>query len=154
MVQRRFSPGETIFNEGDVSAECYILRSGRVDVLKNTHGTWLRLAVLGQGDVLGEMGLLDERPRSATARAVGHVVVDVVSRAEFVRILLHEPHKSMELLRALFERLRTMNQMVIESAPANAAPHSRITLVPLTPETCRAMPPEGIEVTRFPFRVG
>src|SRR5262245_17799864 len=134
MRTRHFSAGETIFSEGDCSDEAYVLRSGRVEVLKDAPGGPLRLAVLGQGDVLGEMGLLDERPRSATARAVEPVVVDAVSRSEFVSLLLHDPGRSLDLLRALFERLRTMNRLMSDSASAteHAVHIPRVTLIPLT----------------------
>src|SRR5215470_9736090 len=99
MVKKSFPAGATIFSEGDASDYAYVLRSGR-------------LAVLGEGDVIGEMGLLDERPRSATARALEPVVADAIDAPEFTRLLFHHPDKAMELLRALFERLRTANQLL------------------------------------------
>jgi hypothetical protein len=112
--------------------------------------------VLGEGDVLGEMGLLEERPRSATARALEPVVADAVSPAVFARLLVTEPTRSLRLLRVLFERLRTMNRFVAEHAEPNEAVSlpTRVRVVPLTPETAAAVPPGGLDVDRFPFRVG
>lgn len=156
MRERRFSPGDVIFCEGEPSHEAYVLRSGRVEVVKKTPSGPLRLAVLGTGDVLGEMGLLDERPRSASAVALDAVVVDAISSAEFVRILVHEPSKSLKLLSALFERVRTTNQMLTAHAAASPqmSPIPSARLIPMTPETRAAMPADGVEVSRFPFRVG
>ena len=69
MKRRNFATGEVIFSEGDDSHEAYLILSGRVEVLKAAPGGPLCLAVLGGGDLLGEMGLLEDQPRSATARA-------------------------------------------------------------------------------------
>lgn len=155
MFTRRFAAGQTIFSEGDASDVAYVIRSGRAEVLKETPEGQLRLAVLGPGDVLGEMGLLDERPRSATAVALDAVVADSVSPTEFVRQLLHEPAKSMRLLSALFERLRAMNRLLSEQVShARTAPIPVARLVPLTEETRAVLPENGIEVERYPFRVG
>jgi CRP/FNR family transcriptional regulator, cyclic AMP receptor protein len=156
MVPQQFPAGTTIFAEGDPSDRAYLVRSGRVEIVKRTPNGRLRLAVLGEGDVLGEMGLLDERPRSATAIAVETVVADAVTQSEFTRLLLHEPRRVIALLRALFERVRTVNEMLTEHAAPRedppAMPH--VTLLPLTPETRAAVPAEGITITRFPFKVG
>jgi hypothetical protein len=156
MRRRQFSPGDTIFSEGDESKEAYMLRSGRVEILKATPEGAVRLAVLGDGDVVGEMGLLDERPRSATARAVDTVVADAVSPKEFVDLILNQPKQSIVLLRALFERLRSTNQLLAAQIKATKEtpdlPSAR--LLPLTPETQSVLPEAGLEVIRFPFRVG
>lgn len=159
MQQHRFEGGETIFREGDESAEAYIIAQGRVEVLKGDGEHALRLAVLGPGDVFGEMGLLDERPRSATVRAVEPVVAQAVGRDEFRHLLLHEPQRALGLLHALFERLRVANRMLAESAQGHdlaaaytgSAPRVRI-LAP--PGALDAPAREGVAVTRFPFRVG
>ncbi|MFQ6018654.1 MAG: cyclic nucleotide-binding domain-containing protein [Kiloniellaceae bacterium] len=156
MEKHHFSPGQVIFSEGDASDEAYVVRSGRVEILKESSAGPVRLAVLGEGDVFGEMGLLEDRPRSASARASQAVVADAIGRAEFLRLLLHEPHEALGLLRALFERLRTMNQMVVDSGPPEpqGARIPRVRLLPLSAETRAALPEAGVRVTRFPFRVG
>ncbi len=114
MKQRQFSAGETIFSEGDSSREAYLIHSGRVEILKNSPRGQLCLAVVGAGDVIGEMGLLEELPRSATARAVDPVLTSAIGADEFLRLLLDDPEEALGLLRALFERLRTMNQVLAD----------------------------------------
>lgn len=157
MRRRHIAPGETIFAEGDPSDEAYLIRSGRVEVLKSTPRGVVRLAVLGPGDVVGEMGLLQERPRSARAQALEALAVDAVSRDEFTALLARDPAKSMEILRVLFERLRSMNerlseQMDLPAAEDRQAPEVR--LFPLTAETRTVLSDEGLAVARFPLRVG
>jgi CRP-like cAMP-binding protein len=155
MRKRTFSAGETIFLEGDASDEAYILHSGRVEVLRDTPKGQVRLAVLGEGDVLGEMGLLDERPRSATARVLDTVVVDCLRPTELMQMLRGNP-QSLSLLRALFERLRTTNRMVAEYATASPSPPKipKVSLLAKTAQTRTVISEGGIEVTRFPFRIG
>ncbi len=156
MKQRHFSAGETIFLEGDSSREAYLIHSGLVEILKDTPRGPLRLAVLGAGDILGEMGLLEERPRSATARALDPVLTSAVEAEEFLRLILDEPEEALDLLRALFERLRMVNQKLANlSVPAESARElPRVVIYPLTPEAERVVPGDGLPVTRFPFRVG
>jgi CRP/FNR family transcriptional regulator, cyclic AMP receptor protein len=155
MERLRFAAGATIFAEGDASDHAYLIRSGRVEIVKHTaHGS-VRLAVLGEGDIVGEMGLLEERPRSATARALEPVVVDSIAQADFTYVLAHEPEQAIELLRALVERLRTMNQLVAEVAtPTGVGTIPQVVLLPSSPKTRAFMPEDGIRVIRFPFRVG
>ncbi len=156
MQERHFPAGETIFSEGDASGEAFIIHSGRVEILKRTSGDPIRLAVLGPGDVLGEMGLLEERPRSATARTLDEVTLEAVEREEFLRLLLDEPSEAMGLLRALFERLRSVNQMLVNAGLEAKAAHTppRVVIFAQDEEGNDVLPEAGIEVRRFPFRIG
>jgi hypothetical protein len=156
MQRRQFYAGDTIFTEGDASDDAFIIRSGRVEISKASQGGPIRLAILGEDDVLGEMGLLDDRPRSASARALSDVSVEAISRSEFTHLLVNEPRRALNLLRALFERLRTVNQLLAQVStavsPLGALPN--VLLIPDDDATARALPQAGLEVTRFPFRVG
>jgi CRP-like cAMP-binding protein len=159
MRVREFAAGEMVFLEGDPSNAAYIIKSGRVEILKESPGGPLRLAVLGEGDIFGEMGLVDERPRSAAARALEPVVATAVDRHELLELLLHRPREALALLRVLFERLRMADQalaarIAADRPPPTAAGPQRITLRPLTPETRAVLPSAGVAVTRIPFRVG
>lgn len=156
MRRRRFSAGEIIFREGDASHEAFLVRSGRVEIVKDSpHGSF-RLAVLAEGDVLGEMGLLEERPRSATARVLEDVVADAVNAVEFANMLTHDPGASFGILRVLFERLRAVNARLSNTLPANPYPAvtPSVRLVPLTAETRAVLPDDGLVLPRLPFRVG
>lgn len=156
MQKREFPAGQTIFAEGDASGEAFIVRSGRVEILKAALGGQIRLAILGPGDVLGEMGLLEDRPRSATARTLDKVTVDAIARDEFLRLLLDEPGEALELLRALFERLRTVNQMLADADKESKIAHAlpRVVIYPLNADASQVLPEGGLEVDRFPFRFG
>jgi CRP-like cAMP-binding protein len=69
---RRFSPGQIVFTEGEPSEHLYVVRSGRVRIyVASPHGDELTLTVLTTGDSIGELSVIDEQPRSASAAAVG-----------------------------------------------------------------------------------
>ena len=156
MKQFRFAAGETIFAEGDPSDYAYLIWSGDVEILKVTPQGESRLAVLGKDEFLGEMGVIDEQPRSASARAITDVVCSGITQDEFTDMLLHRPDESLSLLRVLFDRLRTMNRQLAkltEAAPPSN-PTQRIVLLPRTPEMEAVLPASGLEVTRLPYRIG
>lgn len=80
----RFSDGETIFAQGAGAADLFIIRSGRVRILRNSAGVESVLAELGDGDFFGEMALFKPGPRSAAAIAVGAVELEAVDRLTFL----------------------------------------------------------------------
>ena len=160
MEQCKFAAGQQIFAEGDPSDVAYIITAGSVEILKTASSGEVLLAVLRAGDIFGEMGLVDEAPRSATARAAEPVIATVVERDEFLELVLSRSEPGTALLRALFERLRTTNQLLIAEREsrdflrARQTSACRVQLVATSPHTSRALPGSGILVERFPLRIG
>jgi len=156
MRECQFAAGESIFWEGDRSDLAYLIKSGQVEILKNGPDGPFRLAILGEGDVFGEMGLVDDRPRSAGARALQPVFATAVDREEFIRLLLYRPREIVGVLRTLFERLRMMNELLAEQRTIKPRPSlvGQVRLMALTSETEASIPAGGVVVARFPFRVG
>jgi CRP-like cAMP-binding protein len=158
--------GQAIFVEGAPSELAFLIESGEVEITTERagDGRLIRLATLGPGELVGEMSLVDERPRSATARALGAVRAQPFTRDEFEQLILQRPDASLRLIRALFERLRVMNARVgrLETsepeAPvavaATAANSPRARIIALTEEARRAIPAEGLDVARLPLRIG
>jgi CRP-like cAMP-binding protein len=159
MGQRDLLPGEVIFQRGDPSEHAYVIESGQIEILKGEGGRSLRLALLGVGQIFGEMGLVDERPRVLTARAVTEAQVTTVTRDELVDMLFRRPEEGLKYLRMLFERLRAMNSRVAlaEEAETATSPEqimARVTLFPLSAEGAKVVPAKGLVLDHFPFRVG
>jgi CRP/FNR family cyclic AMP-dependent transcriptional regulator len=73
---------ETIICQGDVGSSMYVIQEGEVEVVRLHDGKAVRLAVLGQGDIFGELSLFGNDKRSATVRALGDVRVITVDNAE------------------------------------------------------------------------
>lgn len=156
MSVQRFSAGQFLFLEGDNSDRAYLIRSGRVEIIKEAAIGSVRLAVLGSGELVGEMGLLEERPRSASAHAVSEVTAEVIYPKELFHRLVDNPGASIGLLRALFERLRSTNQIVSEQlAERNeVSPLPSVRIFPSSAATMAALPEKGIDIESFPYRVG
>ena len=123
-VERAFADGEIIFREGEPSRAAYLLSRGRVELVKLTEKTATRISLLRPGDMFGELGLLDESPRAATARAVGPVLVKEIPRQEFLQSSVADvPQPSITLpsLGGLMDRLRGA-VMPADETPASPEP--------------------------------
>jgi len=106
-TSKRLAPGSIVFHEGDRAAAVYGVVSGRVRIEVNTPtGGRLVLAVKEPGDVLGELGALDSRPRSATAVAIDDVELVQVGVDEFLESLADEPRHAVTLLQRISRDLR------------------------------------------------
>jgi CRP-like cAMP-binding protein len=105
-VEQRYQPGQEIVRQGDTGVGAFIIRSGKVDIIQDKNGKEVKLATLGPGDVFGEMALLDEFPRSASARAVEPTTALGIQRWHFRGILESHPQIALALLPILTRRIR------------------------------------------------
>lgn len=100
-----YGPGEIIFTQGE-DAECmYVVLEGEVTL--RVGGAVV--ATVGEGGVMGEMALLERAPRSALAEAVGDVRLLPVDPNRFQVLLIQHPEFARTVLKAMTERLRSMN---------------------------------------------
>jgi CRP-like cAMP-binding protein len=80
--------GETIIRQGEAGEECYVLRSGRVEVLaRGAQGEELDLATLGPGSLFGEAALLTDGPRNATVRALEPCTLLALRRTDLLEVV-------------------------------------------------------------------
>ena len=106
---RSFAAGQTIFREGEPGDYLYIVAEGEVDILMNGDHV---LETVGPGGILGELALVDDKPRSATAVARTDCVLAPVSRAHFLALVRLTPSFAIQVMRVMAERLRrTTNQL-------------------------------------------
>ena len=122
----QFGPGDVIFSEGDAGAEMFILQVGRVEILKMIGGEERRLAVLDKGDFFGEMAMLEELPRNATARALDRVSAIAVSPGTFDQMLRENPEIVVRMMRTRSARLRQVEDdldRMAHAAAASGTPH-------------------------------
>ena len=106
MQRRSFNEGETIFTVGDASDCAYLVVIGSVRV----HLPNGRTKVLGRGEIFGEMGLIDSRPRSATVVAAEYCVFASYSEAELLDSIKTHPDDAVAFIKALIARLREANE--------------------------------------------
>jgi CRP-like cAMP-binding protein len=123
MKRHSYETGEVVFREGDRSDAAFLILSGEVEVVHRLKdGQEQRIAVLGKGEYVGEMGAIDDKPRSASAVAKGQVVCMSVDQEEFMEMLLNRPQESIDLLKVLFERLREANKRLLDHIASQDRP--------------------------------
>lgn len=128
-----FARGAILTEEGRPSDCLYILVSGQVVLSFGApHDGPLRPLYLHPPDIIGEVGLILNAPRSATTRAVGPVKAVKLSRTFFHRLMGHKPQFSLSILRILAARLERTNQQVSQLYANPAAPLSARDLDALT----------------------
>jgi CRP-like cAMP-binding protein len=115
MEWQTYKSGDVIFREGEPSDAAYLIVSGQVRIVKGYDTASAReLAVVGAGEYVGEMGAIDDLPRSASAVADGTAVCMPVTPEEFMEMLRKHPDEAIGLLRVLFDRLRRANKRLAE----------------------------------------
>jgi CRP-like cAMP-binding protein len=105
-----------IFDEGDVGTEMYVIQSGTVELMKKTgRGDGKSLATLEKGDFFGEMSILEDVPRTATARAKTDCELIKINQSTFDEMLRHNTEIAVRMLRKLSRRLRETTKLLEES---------------------------------------
>lgn len=152
-----FKKGSVIIEEGSRGSEAYIISRGKVEVYRTKKGVRVPLAVLGENQIFGEMGMIDERPRSASVEALEDTEAVVVGPDDFAALSGSDPELFMFIIRTIFERLRSANQRVMElslAQPGQNYLEGKVFISGLTPEAEAALGGGEKEIRKFPFRVG
>jgi len=119
-TEERFRDGSMIFREGEKGDKLYIVLDGRIRISKFIPGVGEEaLTVLDRGDFFGEMALIDDKARSADAKAHdGDATVLSIDRATLNEILSMDPHASLQFLnllcRMISRRLREINDKIVQ----------------------------------------
>jgi len=106
---KTYRDGQPIVSQGDIGDCMYVIQSGQAEVLRNEGGKELRLAVLTEGDVFGEMALFDKEKRSATVRALGEVRALTVDKKTFLRQVHEDPSLAFRILQRMSHRIRDLD---------------------------------------------
>jgi CRP/FNR family cyclic AMP-dependent transcriptional regulator len=110
-ITRAYKRDETIVKEGENAVAFYIVKSGRVNVVRGAEGANQSvIATLGDGEFFGEMAILDSYPRSASVVAVEDTECLVLSRWDFTAELRSNPYIAVEMLPVISRRLRKLQQ--------------------------------------------
>ncbi len=180
MKERVYNAGDIILKEGDPSDVVYKIVSGDVEVFKEQDGQTIVLGVMKAGEFLGEMGVVDDEPRSASARAKNQVSMIIYEEQEFFRLISRDGSSAERMILRLCERVRTLSRKLAEIAVSTGATGAvmdetqcgetqgpqaqtpsrsksgkvRLTLLPLSQQLIPSLPEEGITVVKLPFSVG
>jgi CRP/FNR family transcriptional regulator, cyclic AMP receptor protein len=110
--EREIKGGTLLFKENEQSREMYVIKSGKVEVFIERLNKEIILGQLERGDVLGEMSLFDNRPRSASARVLEDAVVIVITHDMFDKRLENVPEWLITIIRILIQRLREADKKI------------------------------------------
>ncbi len=102
----KLKPGEKLFTEGDPAPCMYVVRAGTVQI---TSGKTV-LEEARPGSILGEMALIDDKPRSATALAMTDCEIAVIDRNRFLSLVQQTPSFALDVMKVLSHRLRRTNR--------------------------------------------
>ncbi len=132
-VPRHYSRGEVIFSEGDVAERLFVLERGWVLIRSaGPDGREVVLGLRGPGEVLGELSVLDGKPRSATAVAADEVELFVIPAAVLERTLASDHGATHELLIVIAERLREADRRRLEFSTQDTLARVATRLLELT----------------------
>ncbi|MBP9501909.1 MAG: Crp/Fnr family transcriptional regulator [Candidatus Promineofilum sp.] len=116
LVTRRFGPDQIIFHLGDPGGLLYVINRGKVKISHTTQeGHEAVLTILGPGDFFGEMALIDESPRSATAATLEPTETWTLHSDEFLAYLQDNPDLALHVLRTLAGHIRRLNAQLADT---------------------------------------
>ena len=162
---KTYEEGEILFTEGDPSDYVVRIEEGTVDVLRELGGKTIALGAVAAGEFLGEMGVVEGKPRSATARAATAVEAEILQPDVFIAQVSSEPEVARELITRLSARLRSVEDRLVKavegtrtkakdqpSASTSAGP--QVEIVAASPALEQQMGAAARRVPELPFLVG
>ena len=111
----QFSPGQRFFTQGDTSDSAFVILEGRAEVSLDRGGAEVTLAELGTNAFVGEMGILSDRPRSATVTATEPTTALRIDKRVFLELLTQFPQMSISVMREIAERLERTNAQLADA---------------------------------------
>jgi CRP/FNR family transcriptional regulator, cyclic AMP receptor protein len=168
MGEVRFGPGEVVFHESEPSRTVLLIEEGEVEVAKAAGAGEVLLGTVGPGEFVGEMGVIEGRPRSATVRARSPVRGEMLERRLFLERVSRDPRLAFGVLLRLSERLHAVDERlaaVVACSPDGtyvaaspdtmpAVADDRIVLFAASEALAGQVPGEGIVIDHLPFVVG
>jgi len=100
-----FEDQEILFEAGDPSDSTYVIMRGDIEILTGTEQGYIVAGVLGANDLVGEMGVLTNSPRSATIRARGQVIALKIDGEMFLNLVAENPGVALSVMCQLSEKI-------------------------------------------------
>ena len=115
MTKLNYRRGDILFREGDPSDFVGRIISGDVEVAREHEGETVVLGSAHSGEFIGEMGVIEGRPCSATVRAIDDVELELIGKEDFLKLVSTDSDTALQLLSRLSERLRTADSLLTEA---------------------------------------
>jgi len=120
------SEGDHIFREGDLGTEMFLIQDGQIEIYTGSGKQEKPLAILERGDFFGEMSLLEDLPRSASARAVSEARLVRINGSTFTQMLQTNPEIAVRMMRKLSRRIRETDAMLREALGHSGPIHPEV----------------------------
>ena len=104
-----YRDGEIIICQGEVGNCMYVIQEGKVEVLIESDGKEVQIAMRGPGDFVGEMAIFERDVRSATVRAVGSARVLTIDKKNFLRRISEDPSLAFRMVESMSHRIRELS---------------------------------------------
>lgn len=111
LTAKSYEPGEVIFEEGSIALGLFFIISGKTELYKKAEGREIGVGTVEAGQVLGALALLDEQPRSASARAAEATECLLLTRDGFETLVKRDPRIAWSLVPGLAARLRDLREL-------------------------------------------
>ncbi|MFW5833582.1 MAG: cyclic nucleotide-binding domain-containing protein [Pseudomonadota bacterium] len=109
-----YMASDELFHQGDTADAAYIVMEGEAEVLVDTPEGAVRVAKIGRNDIVGEIAILCDVPRTATVRAVTDLVTLRISKDGFFHLVTQFPEVGIEIMAELASRLHQTTQQLTE----------------------------------------
>jgi CRP/FNR family cyclic AMP-dependent transcriptional regulator len=115
LTEKRYPRGSLLFTEGELGDECYIIKTGTVKIFRMDDTKEVTLAILREGDYLGEMAMMKKGlTRSASAEVMELSSIYSLKGSDFLNFLEEKPKMCIKLLEGTMERLRRANEQIYD----------------------------------------
>lgn len=107
-----YDAGKTLCRQGDPADAAYLIIEGEADIVIEGPAGPITVATLGANEIVGEMGIIGDVPRSATVRAKGRLVCLRIAKDPFMRMVREFPNMAISIMRELAQRLDKSNNQL------------------------------------------
>lgn len=123
MKIKTFKTGQIIFRAGEQQKEAYRIVKGKVAISKIVKGTPMLLGLMEKDDIFGELSLITDQPRYATAQAMEATELEIMTEEDFNSLILKNPAKIVPYLSQLFEGVRSvLDTLILDTEPIPSLP--------------------------------
>lgn len=120
-VPTSFADGDLVLEEGALGLGMFLVTSGRIEVFRSAGDDRVQLGTAGAGDILGEIALVDDQPRTASAVARGSTECLLLTRDSFDTLVKKEPEIAWCIVPGLAERVRELHERLSSVAEPSVA---------------------------------
>src|SRR3990172_7971315 len=145
---REFARGTVLFREGEQGREMFVIQGGRVTISKRIGKVEKVLSTLGQGEFFGEMSILCDRPRSATAIVAEDARILLIDSKTFEAMVRSNAEVAIRMIKKLAERLQAADDLISNLLLRDVSSRVVHYLVTAAERTARGEGPVRLAVTR------